>query len=198
VLCADGLLAADLKSEFSRAMAIPGAMDAAVTEPIVAELEVQARAWLDAEDVAEQARVIERVALMRYAGQGGEIAVAYEPDRAQVEANFRAAHKALYGFNLGAPIELVTLRVHATGVAVIPPAVELAPGTTPPPEEHTAVSIEGKRVDVPVLDRAKLGAGAVFSGPVILTQLDSTTFVAPGWQGKVHASGGIILTKEAA
>jgi N-methylhydantoinase A len=76
--------------------------------------------------------------------------------------------------------------------------VELAPGTTPAPEEHTAVSIDGKQVDVPVLDRAKLGAGATFAGPVILTQLDTTTFVAAGWQGKVHPSGGIILTKEVA
>jgi len=198
VLCADGLLAADLKSEFSRAMAIPGAMEAEVAEPIVAELEVQAKGWLDEEDVAPEARVIERVALMRYAGQGGEIAVPYAADRAQVEANFQTAHKALYGFNLGAPIELVTLRVHATGIAVVPPAVELAPGTTPAPEEHTSVSIGGRQVDVPVLDRAKLGAGASFSGPVILTQLDSTTFVAPGWQGTVHPSGGIILTREAA
>lgn len=198
VLCADGLLAADLKSEFSRAMAIPGAMDPAATEPIIAELEAQATAWLNEEDVASEVRVIERVALLRYAGQGGEIAVAYAADRAQVEANFQAAHKALYGFNLGASIELVTLRVHATGLAAVPPAVELAPGTTPAPEEHTAVSIGGKQVDVPVLDRAKLGAGATFAGPVILTQLDTTTFVAAGWRGKVHASGGIILTKEAA
>ncbi|KFL29588.1 5-oxoprolinase [Devosia riboflavina] len=198
VLCADGLLAADLKSEFSRAMAIPSAMDPTATEPIIAELEEQAKAWLDEEDVAAEARVIERVALMRYAGQGGEIAVAYAANRAEVEANFQTAHKALYGFNLGAPIELVTLRVHATGLAAVPPAVELAPGTTPAPEEHTAVSIGGRQVDVPVLDRAKLGAGATFAGPVILTQLDTTTFVAVGWQGKVHASGGIILTKEAA
>lgn len=198
VLCADGLLAADLKSEFSRAMAIPGAMDPAITEPIIAELEAQATAWLNEEDVASEVRVIERVALLRYAGQGGEIAVAYAADRAQVEANFQAAHKALYGFNLGAPVELVTLRVHATGLAAVPPVVELAPGATPAPEEHTAVSIGGKLVDVPVLDRANLGAGAAFAGPVILTQLDTTTFVAAGWRGIVHASGGIILTKDTA
>lgn len=198
VLCADGLLAADLKSEFSRAMAIPGAMDVGATEPIIAELETQARAWLDEEGVAADARVIERVALMRYAGQGGEIAVAYAPDRAEVEANFKTAHKALYGFNLGARIELVTLRVHATGVAPVPPVVELAPGTTPAPEEHTEVSIGGRQVQVPVLDRAKLGAGATFAGPVILTQLDTTTFVSAGWTGSVHVSGGIILEKDAA
>jgi N-methylhydantoinase A len=198
VLCADGLLAADLRSEFSRAMAFAGAMDPAATEPVIAELEQQASEWLDMEDVAPEARVVERMALLRYAGQGGEIAVAYAPDRAVVEENFRAAHKALYGFNLGAPIELVTLRVHATGLAASPPIVKLEPGQTPAPDEYTAVSIGGASRDVPVLERAKLGAGATFAGPIILTQLDTTTYVAPGWRGEVHPSGGILLTKGAA
>ena len=198
VLCADGLLAADLRSEFSRAMAIAGPMDPEATAPIIVELEQQASEWLDTEDVAAEARVIECVALMRYVGQGGEIAVAYAPDRATVEENFRAAHKALYGFNLGAPIELVTLRVHATGLAAVPPVVNLAPGAAPAAEEHTAVSIGGASLDVPVLDRARLGAGATFAGPVILTQLDTTTFVSPGWKGEVHPSGAVVLTRGAA
>ena len=195
VLCADGLLAADLRSEFSRAMAFAGAMDLAATAPIIAELEQQASDWLDVEDVRPEARRIERKALLRYAGQGGEIAVDYAPDRALVEENFRAAHKALYGFNLGAPIELVTLRVHATGIAASPPVVNLEPGETPDPDEQTSVSIGGFTRDVPVIDRAKLGAGASFVGPLILTQLDTTTYVAPGWRGEVHPSGGILLTR---
>lgn len=197
VLCADGLLDADLKSEFSRAMAVAGAMDPQTTELIITDLEQQASAWLDAEDVAMEARRVERVALMRYAGQGGEIAVAYAPDRATVEDNFRTAHKSLYGFNLGAAIELVTLRVHATGVAAATQVVTLAAGGTPSPEEYTAVHIEGTSRNVAVLDRNKLGSGATFAGPLILTQLDTTTYVAPGWQGEVHPSGGILLTRSA-
>ncbi|MGV8856818.1 MAG: hydantoinase/oxoprolinase family protein, partial [Devosia sp.] len=195
VLCADGLLAADLRSEFSRAMAFAGAMDPAATAPIIAELERQASDWLDIEDVKPDARLIERKALLRYEGQGGEIAVDYAGDRATVEENFRVAHKVLYGFNLGAPIELVTLRVHATGVAASPPIINLEPGDVPAPDEYADVSIEGATRHVPVIDRAKLGAGASFAGPLILTQLDTTTYVAPGWRGDVHPSGGILLTR---
>ena len=195
VLCADGLLAADLRSEFSRAMAFAGPMDPQATAPIIAELEQQAADWLDVEGVTPEARVIERKALLRYAGQGGEIAVDYAPDRSTVEENFRTAHKALYGFNLGAAIELVTLRVHATGLAASPPIVNLEPGDMPVPQEFTAVSIDGASRAVPVIERARLGAGARFAGPLILTQLDTTTYVAPGWHGEVHASGGILLTR---
>jgi N-methylhydantoinase A len=198
VLCADGLLTADLKSEFSRALALPGPMDGPVSAAIVAELTAQAETWLDSENVAEAARVIERVALMRYMGQGGEIAVEWTDDAGAVEDNFRAAHKALYGFNLTAPIELVTLRVHATGLATNPPPVTLETGETPAPLESTNVLIAGALTRVPVIDRTALGAGASFAGPAILTQLDTTTFVAPGWAGVVHRSGNILLERTTA
>lgn len=198
VLCANGLLTADLKSEFSRAMALAGPMDAPASAAIVSDLEQQAKSWLDTEGVIPEARVIDRVALMRYMGQGGEIAVDWAPDRDVVEGNFRTAHKALYGFNLSAPIELVTLRVHATGLARNPPTVTLAPGAMPAPLEHTTVLIAGAPQQVPVFDRAALGAGALFVGPAILTQLDTTTYVAPGWSGVAHPSGNILLERAAA
>lgn len=198
ILCANGLLTADLKSEFSRAMARAGPMDGPASAAIVSDLEKQAEAWLDAEGVAPEARVIDHVALMRYMGQGGEIAVDWAPDRDVVEENFRTAHKALYGFNLGAVIELVTLRVHATGIARNPPTVTLEPGETPAPIEHTTVLIGGAPRQVPVFDRAALGAGSRFAGPAILTQLDTTTYVAPGWSGVVHPSGNIILERAVA
>ena len=101
VLCADGLLAADLKAEFSRTLPKAGAgRRSRPCEPIFAELERQADDWLSAEGVAAEDRGKRRVALMRYHGQGGEIAVAWGRTRAAVEAAFVAAHQALYGFNL--------------------------------------------------------------------------------------------------
>ncbi|SOH94319.1 N-methylhydantoinase A [Monaibacterium marinum] len=197
VLCANGLLVADLKSEFSRALAIAGPMNGPETESIVAELEAQAQSWLDDEDVVPEAREIERVALMRYAGQGGEIAVPWSPDPKVVEASFAETHKSLYGFTLSAPIELVTLRVHATGLARNAPGITLEPGETPEPSEFISVMIAGAPTSVPVIDRATLGAGSRFDGPAILIQLDTTTFVGPDWSATVHPSGNILLEKAA-
>ena len=57
--------------------------------------------------------------------------------------------------------------------------------------------LEGGVADVPVYDRATLGAGDRFAGPAIITQLDATTFVAPGWSGEVHAGGALLLTVSA-
>ena len=51
------------------------------------------------------------------ASQGGELAVPFADTRDALEENFRTAHRTLYGFVLDAPVELVTLRVEATGLA---------------------------------------------------------------------------------
>src|SRR5690606_15795825 len=132
----------------------PGPLDAEAAQPLIAELEAQAGAWLEEEQGPPGARKIEQGALVRFAGQGGEIAVDFSLDRAELEERFRALHRALYGFDLGAAIEVVTLRVHATGTARVPPLVTLAPGALPAPEEHTEVLIGGETVSVPVYDRA--------------------------------------------
>ena len=194
ILCADGLLAADLKAEFSRTLPKAGAVDVAIANGIIAELKTQASAWFDTEGVAEKDRRIATVALLRYHGQGGELAVNWGQTREDVEAAFAAEHKALYGFALEAAIELVTLRVEAAGMTVEPPPAVLEKGSDITPFDHVPVHFESGVTSVPVVDRSTLGAGATFQGPMILTQLDTTTLVAPGWTGTVHGSGALLLT----
>lgn len=194
ILCADGLLAADLKAEFSRTLPKAGAVDVATANGIIAELKAQASAWFDTEGVAEKDRRIATVALLRYHGQGGELAVTWGETREAVEAAFAAEHKALYGFALEAAIELVTLRVEAAGMTVEPPPAVLDKGSDVTPFDHVPVHFKSGVASVPVVDRSTLGAGAMFHGPMILTQLDTTTLVAPGWTGTVHGSGALLLT----
>ena len=183
VLCADGLLAADLKAEFSRTLpkAGPVAMDA--VEPIFAELARQADAWLAAEGVAangprhapRRADALSRAGRRDRRGLGGDA-------RRRVEADFVAAHQALYGFTLDSVIELVTVRIEATGRMPEPRPPTLARGSGATPVERRAVHLAGGVAEVPVYDRATLGAGDRFAGPAIITQLDATTFVAPGME----------------
>ena len=195
ILCADGLMAADLRSEFSRARPRAGAVDMAQAERLCAELEADAMAWFDAEDVAEPDRKTNRVALMRYAGQGNELTIPWSDTVQALEAGFADAHRALYGFDLSAPIELVTLRVEASANMQTPPPAVLMLGDVPEPIDHVSVALPSGQEYVPLFDRATLGAGAVISGPAIISQLDTTTLIAPGWTGTVQPSGAIILIK---
>jgi N-methylhydantoinase A len=189
VLCADGLLDADLKAEFSQALPEAVAAKDAQTAQIVTKLQTQARDWFAEEAVAPDRQSLRRVALMRYHGQGGELAVEMSDDLA---ADFAEAHRALYGFALDAEVELVTIRVEATGRAAKRTTPDLAPGDTVTPVGHTKIAA----AQVPIVDRAALGAGALLDGPMILTQLDTTTLIAADWTGIVQPSGAILLTRK--
>jgi N-methylhydantoinase A len=196
VLCAEGLLAADLKAEFSRTLPRSGKIEPRSVAEAYAELEKEARAWFEEEGVAPLDRQELRVAMLRYHGQGGELAVNWEGDAASTEAAFTKAHAALYGFNLEVPIELVTLRIEATGrmPAPVRPKLDAAKGVGAL-ERRQVLFAQGPS-EVPVLDRDKFGAGDRFAGPAIVTQLDATTLVPPGWSGKVHASGALLLGRD--
>jgi N-methylhydantoinase A len=194
VLCADGLLAADIKAEFSRTLARAGAIDIAAAEAVFAELHIQAEDWLTSERAPDGQRRLSRTALMRYRGQGGEVATPWVDTADGLEAAFAAQHQALYGFTLEAPVECVTLRVEAVGKVAQPPRQALKAGSGAIPAAHQPMSLPGGLTDVPVYDRGALGAGDRFEGPALVRQLDATTLVHAGWQAEVVESGAIILT----
>jgi N-methylhydantoinase A len=195
LLCAEGLLAADLKAEFHRTPPHTGAPDEAVANTLLDALRVEADAWLAAEQVPAADRSIDAVALMRYHGQGGELAVPWTGTAADALAAFREAHQTLYGFTMDAVVELVTLRVEATGRvhATTIPRLEAKP--TPEPRETRIVHFASGSVTVPVLARETLGSGTCLDGPVIVTQLDATTLVPAGWRVEVHAAGSMLLRR---
>ena len=194
VLCADGLLAADLKAEFSRTLPKAGAVDIDEARRLFAELTAQADDWLGAEKVAAGDRQHNKVAMLRYHGQGGEVAVPWTDSKDGLEQAFAAAHQALYGFTLDAGVELVTLRVEATGRMPEPPRPTLAPGTGARMTGQFPVHFDSGLTQVPLYDRLSLGAGDLIVGPAVVSQLDATTLVLPGWSGTVHPSGAILLT----
>src|SRR5215212_3303025 len=89
-----------------------------------------------------------------------------------LEAAFRTAHDALYGFTLDAAMEVVMLRVEVTGWLS-------RPQYQPVPEGRGAVVSSSRHVyladgwtGVSVFEREMLGAGDTFAGPAIVTQLD--------------------------
>ncbi|HUN44667.1 MAG TPA: hydantoinase/oxoprolinase family protein [Acetobacteraceae bacterium] len=203
VLCAEGLLAAGLKAEFSRTLA--GADNApAAIESAFSALEHEASAWLDEERVPLPDRRIARVALMRYAGQGGELAVAWPDPRAAgagpnlgplpaARLAFADAHWRLNGFTLESPVELVTLRVEAEAVAPLPARLALPQSARAPATSQPAWFGENGPVSTAIHARSGLAAGRRVAGPVIITQLDATTLVPPNWSAEVMPSGALVL-----
>jgi N-methylhydantoinase A len=197
VLCAQGLLAADLKAEFSRSLRATAMPAAGLVEGIFTQLATEAEAWFAEESVPASARATREVALMRYAGQGSELAVPWPGDMARAAEAFAAQHRSLYGFDLAdGVVELVTLRLEATGQLAGSIVTPLPPGTGAVPYGHHPVHFPGGAQQAALYDRASLGAGDRFKGPAIVTQLDATTLVPPGWHGHMDASGALILQRD--
>lgn len=197
VLCADGLLSADLRAEFSRTLTPAGVLTDLDISQELADLTQQAQTWLAAEGVHEARRVARPVLMLRFAGQGGEIAVPWAGSAAATAEAFIAAHQTLYGFALQTPVELVTLQVEAIGHIDRQDPELLAPHQGEIAIlEHVPVHFATGMAQVPVVDRATLGANAQLMGPFILAQLDTTTVVPPGWSACMHPTGALILERD--
>jgi N-methylhydantoinase A len=191
ILCADGLLAADLRSSFSRTVS----GTAATVEATFAALELEAEAWLANEAIDPADRRTARVALMCYAGQGGELAVPWAGSVADTEAAFALAHERLYGFRLASAVRLVTLRVEARGLLPPPVHPTVKPGSGAQAFGETTVHFASGSAATPLFERDRLGAGDRVEGPAIVTQLDTTTLVPPGWAARADAGGSLVVER---
>ncbi|BDG59538.1 hydantoinase/oxoprolinase family protein [Caldinitratiruptor microaerophilus] len=207
ILCAMGLLATDLRSDYVRSRVLP-AVPEAVPEVnrVFAEMEALAGDWLDREGVPPEKRRFVRSVDMRYSRQNHELPVAV-PDGEftvqvleQVVGDFHLGHEKNYGFaDPSSPVHFVNFRLVAMGDAPKLPIAALAKGTgTPPPDavlERRPVFFPaaGDYVETPVYARDHLRAGDRFEGPAIVEQLDTTTVVPPGCAVTVDAYGNLVV-----
>ena len=193
VLCAEGLLTAQLRSEFSRSVI-------QVTEREVADvfqaLQAEAEAWFEEEEVPLADWRTTRMMLMCYEGQGSELPVAWAGDLAATKAAFAAAHQGLYGFTLELPVRLITIRLDAAGGLMPPVHAPLPRGENAEPDGTTPVHFASGTQEATLYERGRMGAGDRCNGPAIITQLDATTLVPPGWSGVMHESGVLVLQLE--
>jgi N-methylhydantoinase A len=198
-----GLLIANLKTEFSRTcLERPPGYDLGRIAATYRALEAEAIAWLESEGVPPEARQIARQASLRYQHQGSELVVPWQAgavDAAGVErviGAFHRRHERLYTFaQEDTPVEIVNLRVDALGIFPPLQLPELARGGDPGAAVtgHQPIALESGRMNAPIYDRARLGAGDRIAGPAIVTQLDATTLLLPGQSAEVHRRGALIV-----
>ncbi|MBV8934986.1 MAG: hydantoinase/oxoprolinase family protein [Alphaproteobacteria bacterium] len=193
ILCAMGLLLADLRTDFATTRLLvlsPAAI--AETEAIVAELCRRAEIWFADAGLEADARRVALSVDMRYAGQNYELSVPLPGSPItprtidSLAAGFAAEHQRLYGFVAeDEPIQLVTFRAEATGI-VRKAAIRQGPGAGPDPRaaefgrRDVWLREMGGFVSCPLYDREGLAAGNRIEGPAIVEQMDATTLIVPG------------------
>jgi len=197
-----GLLTSDLKVDQMRTVFMTeGAIDAARLDGELAAAAAEVRARLREDGVADTDIDVVAGLDCRYVGQGYELRIPLPEERFTPEAleEFHRLHEQEYGHAFRDPIEIVNLRVTASGKR---PDVTLQPasanGAEPLLGEGESVfRRDGTLVSFPTryYDRALLKPGEPVAGPAVLFQRDTTTVVPPGWTARAEPSGSLILTR---
>jgi len=206
LLCALGLLVEDLRTDAVQthlAPLEPAGLPALAAR--FAEMETDARAWLDRERVAPERRRIERWVDLRYVGQNFELLVPVPEetwtagDCAALRRRFLEAHEQVYGFAAeDEPVQVVNARLVARGLTEPPrlPRVPRGDGDARAAEigrRDVFVDDERRVAPCPVYDRARLLGGQRVAGPAVIEQFDATTFVLPGQAAVVDDLGFLVI-----
>jgi N-methylhydantoinase A len=147
----------------------------------------------------------ERIAYMRYRGQGHEVrvpvpAAALASDGADaLRAAFEETYQALYGRTIPRlEIEAVSWTLSLAEQKQLPSRVEPAPA-------HPAPAAQGKRrlvdpgtgmaVDALVYPRDSLEPGAPVAGPAIITEAETSTLVPAGFVAVLNGAGHIVMER---
>jgi len=206
ILCAMGLLLADLRADFAatRLMALSAAVISEI-ETIIADLRRRCAVWFAEAGVEASDRRVSLLVDMRYAGQNYELSVPLPPGlvtRATIDglaAGFAAAHQRLYGFVAeDEPVQRVTFRAEATGIvrkAEIRPTADTGPdpGAAEIGRRDVWLRETGMFISCPLYDREKLLAGNHIEGPAVVEQMDATTLLVPGATATVDPYLNLLL-----
>ena len=148
--------------------------------------------------------LLRRSAFMRYAGQGHEILVGL-PDR-RLEATdivtfrqeFEREYRRLFARHIpDAEIEIMSWMVLASTESERPARLcPVAPAPTPAPVGKRAIldARLGQHEIVPVFERSALPRGTQLSGPALIVEEGTSTYVSPSFEVAVDAGDALILT----
>ncbi|WP_454733243.1 MULTISPECIES: hydantoinase/oxoprolinase family protein [Cupriavidus] len=183
-------------------------IDHAAVDKLLAELTATA------DDVVLRAApgaslVRHRQAFMRYAGQGHEIPVELPDGPFDVASGkalherFEARYAALYGRSLphiAAEAVSWSVAVEAGGRAAPEPDEIVADAHRAQPSGTRRLydAETGQWSEVPVFERAALGAGKWIEGPALVVEDETTTHVISGFEARVSKLGALVLDDTAA
>ena len=151
---------------------------------------------------------IDRSLDMRYEGQSYELNIPcfiteHMPSTEIVETlveKFHAAHELRFGYaRTDAPVEVVNLRLAATGETDKPPIQSVPIVDADASEDFTVqnpVIFEGETLQTDFYQREALRPGNQIAGPAIVTEFSATTVIPPNFSAVVDVYQNLILARQ--
>ncbi|MGJ4851301.1 hydantoinase/oxoprolinase family protein [Bacillota bacterium Meth-B3] len=204
--CSLGLLVADVKYDYVKTnivKASPENLDA--INRVFEELEREGEAFLANERVPAQSRRYIRRIDARYRMQNYELTVPASDEKldeaslADICRTFHEEHEKNYGHcDRTQEIELVNFRLSAIGLRDKPALTRsnrAAHRLAPKARREVYFTREGFQ-DCPIYDKDSLPLRAVFRGPAVVEQMDTTVVIAPCWRCEIDEWGNIVMHSE--
>jgi N-methylhydantoinase A len=203
VLCAYGDATTQVQDEATRTyitMAEEISAEALMSDLL--ELQERAGESLVADGIPTSDHEVTFQADLRYAGQAFQITVDFteselkEKGIARLTDVFDDEHEQLFTFKLGDGHEILMIRavVKAKAKAIAELHVGQEGTTLEECKLHdSSFYYEGEHHDAVIYDRNKLHEGLNVPGPAIVSEMDSTTVVLPGYEARVDAVGNLLI-----
>ncbi|UCE73228.1 MAG: hydantoinase/oxoprolinase family protein [Methanomassiliicoccales archaeon] len=194
IFCAAGMLMSDLKHDFVRTYAVPfDKIDSSTFTSLFSEMEKEGTRLLSSENIPEEKIEAVYSLDMRYVKQYHEVNVVItkaekdEVDLDSITKKFHPEHNRLYGYSLEGektPIELINMRLTLIGKTEKPKFIEeenKGEDASQAKKGRRNVYLPSKKdfQEVDVYDGFKLKCGNKITGPAIIEQVNTTTFVSP-------------------
>ncbi|HPD61457.1 MAG TPA: hydantoinase/oxoprolinase family protein, partial [Thermodesulfobacteriota bacterium] len=209
VFCASGMLMCDLKHDFIRTYthSIEG-LDLTTVNQLFSKMIEEGTETLRNEGISKNKIALSCSMDIRYIGQFNEVEVFFAmeengsigPEKLRwIVETFHQRHDTLYGYSMPrAGVEIINLRVCARGISEKPHLKALPYKGKDPSlalKGKRQAFFEGKFMDTPIYDIARLEYGNEIQGPALLEQATSTTVVPPGWKATCDTFGNFELKR---
>ena len=203
VLCAYGDATTRVQDEAARTY-ITMASDL-TTEKLADDLltlKARASESLIEDGIAEDRLEVTYQADLRYAGQAFQITVEFTEAELRKEGvsvltdQFDAEHEQLFTFKLGDGHEILMIRAVVGASVTLKADISIPQGSGDVSGaliHQSRFFYEGNWHDAGIYDRGRLGAEDVVVGPAIVSEMDSTTVVLPGYSATVDAVGNLLI-----
>ncbi len=166
------------------------------------DLRAKASESLIADGIAESDLDVEYQADLRYAGQAFEIPVEFSAEElnekglAVLTEPFDEEHEKLFTFKLGDGHEILMIRAVVKAKSGSIAERKLGEDTLSLEDckiEDTRFYYDGQWHDGAIYDRSKLHTKLVVVGPAIVSEMDSTTVVLPGYAASIDTVGNLLI-----
>lgn len=196
-----GCTMGQLRHDFMQTINAPlSALKVESLQQVYAGQDRRGRDLMAAEGVPDNETVTVFGGDMCYKGQTHQLQVTFPAGQPLTPASMRAAFEATYRERYSqlldrADVVLVNARTTVLSTRRLPSLGELIkPRRGPPPQpSSTRIYHGGAWHECALYDRMALPVDAVVVGPAILTQIDTTTYIEPGFRALVHSTGNVII-----